>query len=66
VFNMLPIPPLDGGNVLAGLLRGSGAETLDRLRPYGFIILYGLMLSGVLWTIIGPVEHGIRSTLLGL
>jgi Zn-dependent protease len=60
VFNMLPVPPLDGGNVLAGLLRGGGAEMLDRVRPYGFIILYGLMFTGVLTTIIRPVYGWVR------
>jgi Zn-dependent protease len=45
VFNMLPIPPLDGGNVLAGLLPNSLAVTFNRLRPYGFILLYALILS---------------------
>jgi Zn-dependent protease len=54
VFNMVPVPPLDGGNVLAGMLTGSMADTFDRLRPYGFLILYGLMFSGLLTTIIGP------------
>jgi Zn-dependent protease len=59
VFNMLPIPPLDGGNVLGGLLRGQAADTLDRVRPYGFLILYGLMFSGMLWTIMSPVVTGV-------
>jgi len=55
LFNMVPIPPLDGGNVLAGLLTGSMADTYDRLlRPYGFVILYALMLTGILWTVIEP------------
>jgi Zn-dependent protease len=54
VFNMVPIPPLDGGNVLAGVLRGPVADMYDRLRPYGFFILYGLMFSGILTTIISP------------
>ena len=54
VFNMVPIPPLDGGNVLAGLLTGPLANTYDRLRPFGFVILYGLMLTGLLTTIISP------------
>ena len=52
VFNMVPVPPLDGGNVLSGLLRGPMADAFDRLRPYGFLILYGLMLTGVLDTIV--------------
>jgi Zn-dependent protease len=54
VFNMVPVPPLDGGNVLAGVLRGPIAETYERLRPYGFMILYGLMFTGILTTIIAP------------
>jgi Zn-dependent protease len=54
VFNMLPIPPLDGGNVLAGLLPISVAASFNRLRPYGFLVLYALILSNTLWTILGP------------
>jgi Zn-dependent protease len=46
VFNMLPIPPLDGGNVLAGLLPPSLAAPFNRLRPYGFLLLYALILTG--------------------
>ena len=57
VFNMVPVPPLDGGNVLAGLLSGPMADAFDRLRPYGFLILYGLMLSGLLDTIAWPVAE---------
>ncbi|NOT28643.1 MAG: site-2 protease family protein [Acidobacteria bacterium] len=61
VFNMVPVPPLDGGNVLAGLLTGPLAHAYDRLRPYGFVILYALMLSGMLTTIVSPAA----SVLLG-
>lgn len=54
VFNMIPIPPLDGGNVLAGLLPDSLAAPFDRLRPFGFPALYLLLLSGTLGTLLGP------------
>ena len=52
VFNMLPVPPLDGGNVLAGLLPERIATVLDTLRPYGFIILYALIFTGVLMRVV--------------
>jgi len=42
VFNMLPLPPLDGGRVAVGLLPNSLAEPLARLEPYGMVILIGL------------------------
>ena len=64
VFNMIPVPPLDGGNVLAGLLRGPAAAVFDRLRPYGFLILYGLMLTGLLTTIIAPPASFLLTWLL--
>jgi Zn-dependent protease len=55
VFNMIPVPPLDGGNVLAGLLPAALAEPYDRLvRPYGFLILLVLMATGWLYRLIGP------------
>jgi Zn-dependent protease len=64
VFNMVPVPPLDGGNVLAGLLPGKGHEIFDRIRPYGFLIIYGLLLSGILWQIVGPIQDVIVGWLL--
>lgn len=63
VFNMVPVPPLDGGNVLSGLLTGPMADTFDRLRPYGFLILYGLMFTGMLNTIVFPPARLILSWL---
>jgi Zn-dependent protease len=54
VFNLVPVPPLDGGNILGGLLRGPAAQRFDALRPYGIFILYALMLSGALNHLIGP------------
>ena len=63
VFNMLPIPPLDGGNVLSGLLPRSLSGVFDRLRPYGFILLYALMLTGAFQYIVVPPYLFIRSLL---
>ena len=54
LFNMIPIPPLDGGNVLSGLLPLRFASVFNMIRPYGFILLYVLMFRGWLWDIIGP------------
>jgi Zn-dependent protease len=55
VFNMIPIPPLDGGNVLTGLLPGPLADGYDRVvRPYGFMILLVLMMTGTLGYLIVP------------
>ena len=44
VFNMMPIPPLDGGRVAVGLLPRPLAEPLARLEPYGMLILIGLLI----------------------
>jgi Zn-dependent protease len=63
VFNMIPIPPLDGGNVLAGLLPRSLGALFDTLRPYGFILLYALILSGGFNAIVLPPYSFILSWL---
>ncbi len=64
VFNMIPIPPLDGGNVLMGILPESMAAVVDKLRPWGFVLLYVLMLSGLLAAIIFPVQRAVLNWLL--
>ena len=63
VFNMIPIPPLDGGNVLAGLLPLSLAIPFARMRPYGFLLLYLLMYTGVLTMLVVPPFRFITSWL---
>lgn len=65
LFNMVPVPPLDGGNVLMGVLPHDGARIVEQMRPYGFIILYALMLTGALGTLLGPVAYFLL-TLLGV
>lgn len=64
VFNLLPIPPLDGGNVLAGLLPGRAAAAFRGLGQFGFLILLGLMYTGVLGDIIIPPYVFLREMLL--
>lgn len=55
VLNLVPIPPTDGGRVATSLLPTRWAILLDKVEPYGMYILFGLMLSGILWWLIGPV-----------
>lgn len=54
VFNLLPVPPLDGSHILAGLLPREWAYRYKRLEPYGFIILLFLIFTGVVQKIILP------------
>jgi Zn-dependent protease len=56
VFNLIPIPPLDGSGVLMGLLSDEAARKYERLRPYGFLIVLALIYLGLLQVIIRPVE----------
>ncbi len=48
VFNLFPLPPLDGGRILVGLLPYRQAELVSRVEPYGFFIVMGLVIAGIL------------------
>jgi Zn-dependent protease len=55
ILNLLPLPPLDGGRVLTGLLPGPWAYKFSRIEPYGFFILIGLLVTGILGLILWPL-----------
>lgn len=65
IFNLIPIPPLDGGTVLAGLLPGAVAGRFDAIvRPYGFLLIYGLMITGGLGYLVTPPYYFLLSWFL--
>ena len=49
-FNLFPLPPLDGGRILVGLLPWKQAELVSRVEPYGFFIVLALVVSGLVGT----------------
>ncbi len=55
VLNLLPLPPLDGGRVMTGLLPGPWAYKFSLIEPYGFFILIGLLVTGILGMVLWPV-----------
>ena len=50
-FNLFPLPPLDGGRILVGVLPTKAAMTVSRLEPYGFFIVLALVLLGIVGTV---------------
>jgi Zn-dependent protease len=66
VLNLLPLPPLDGGRVMTGLLPGPWAYKFSRIEPYGFFILIGLLVTGVLGMVLWPVVSVFMSMIVPL
>jgi Zn-dependent protease len=68
VFNLIPIPPLDGGRILVNVLPPRQAETLSRLEPYGMMILFILVIADpqihVFRTVMGPLVHTVTTMIL--
>jgi Zn-dependent protease len=56
VFNLIPIPPLDGSGILMGFLSDEAAQRYDRIRPFGFIILLALIYLGLLRIVMLPIS----------
>lgn len=65
VFNLIPVPPLDGSKILMGILPYKHAVAFSRIEPYGFIILLGLIFFGIIGYIIYPIIIVLRSFLIG-
>lgn len=64
IFNFLPIPPLDGGRIMTGLLPENLARTYASFERYGFIVILILAFTGVLGTVIFPVIRFANNLLL--
>ena len=68
VFNLFPLPPLDGGRILVGLLPYKQAVFVSRIEPWGFFVVMALVLAGVvskLWMQpLMSVTYGVLETLL--
>jgi Zn-dependent protease len=65
VFNLLPIPPLDGSWILEGVLKGEALYYYQKIKPYGFIILLIILYIGILSIIAFPIISFIEIILLG-
>jgi len=66
VLNLLPLPPLDGGRVLTGLLPEPYAYKFARIEPYGFLILIVLLMTGILGGLLGPLINLVLTMLVSV
>lgn len=65
VFNLMPIPPLDGGGIVSAILPEKAARRFNQLERYGFIILIGLLYLGLFDRVILPLVGILTKMLLG-
>jgi len=61
IFNLLPLPPLDGGRIAVGLLPDPFSSYLARVEPFGFFIIIGLLFLGLFQVLLGPLIFGITN-----
>jgi Zn-dependent protease len=64
VFNLIPIPPLDGSGILMGFLSDEAIQKYERIRPFGFLILLALIYFGILQILMYPFNLIIHSIVL--
>lgn len=66
LFNLMPIPPLDGGRVLMGVLPDRQAQMLRRIEPFGMLIIVFLIFGTSIWrTTFGPVVNHVVALMAG-
>ena len=66
LFNLLPIPPLDGGRVLMGILPEKQSQILRRIEPFGMLLIVFLIFGTSIWkTTLGPAIHSVVSMMAG-
>ena len=65
IFNLIPVPPLDGGRIAVGLLPTPWAIRLARLEPYGIFIVFGLLWLGFFDTVLSPIVRFVLEKLVG-
>jgi len=67
IFNLVPLPPLDGSHILQWALpNGLGHRYIRAIGPYGGFILLALVMTGALWTVVGPVIRVVEGLLIAL
>ena len=65
IFNLIPIPPLDGSGIIEGVLKGEALYNYQKIKPYGFIILLLIIYAGVLDVVANPIISFILNILRG-
>jgi Zn-dependent protease len=66
VFNLLPVPPLDGGRVLAGLLPPRAAARLEKIEPFGLFVVLGMSVLGMFSWLFNPAFRAVGHVILAL
>ena len=59
IFNLIPVPPLDGGGMLESVLPREAQNAFEQIKPYGFMLLFALMMLGAFGVIFFPVMRAV-------